>query len=115
MKNKLPTISLIIATKNSGNVIQSTINSFKKQTFKNKELIIIDGDSSDLTKNICKKNKHVISKFISEPDNGIASAWNKGIKYAKGDWMIFFGDDDHFYDNKTLENVSKILNHLKRY
>lgn len=107
-----PKISLIVATKNSESFLQQTINSYKKQTFKNKELIIIDSNSSDNTLNVILKNKHIVNKYISEPDFGISDAWNKGIKISKGDWIIFFGADDEFYNENTLYEISKILNSM---
>ena len=104
--------SLIVASKNSEKHIQNLINSFKEQTFKGKELIIIDSNSDDNTKKIIIKNQDIISKFISEPDRGICDAWNKGIEIAKGDWVIFFGADDKFFDKNVLKKVSKILDSI---
>nr|WP_321452386.1 glycosyltransferase family 2 protein [uncultured Carboxylicivirga sp.] len=100
-------ISIIIPTYNCETVIQSAINSIIEQTFTNYELICIDGKSTDQTLKIIKENalKHTNISFVSEPDNGIYDAMNKGIQLAKGTYIYFLGADDRLYSNKTLELV----------
>ena len=79
--------------------ISKTIESLKKQKYKNFEHIIIDGGSSDNTIDIIKKNKNFISYWETKKDRGIYHAMNKGIKKAKGDIIGILNADDYFYPN----------------
>ena len=74
--------------------------------YNNLEYIIIDGNSSDGTKEILNKYKNNISKIITEKDDGIWDAMNKGIKIASGEIIGFLNSDDFYFDN-TLEMVNK--------
>jgi glycosyltransferase len=98
-------ISLITATYNSVNSIEDTINSVKSQDVENLEYIIIDGASTDGTLEIINQHKDVVTKLISEPDNGIYDALNKGIKNATGDIIGFLHSDDYFANNKILNEI----------
>lgn len=113
MKNtKKPFFTIIVATFNAESTLQFCLDSFNSQDFQDKELIIIDGGSSDATVDILKANDQIISYWISEPDSGIYSAWNKGLPHAKGDWIYFLGADDFFWDKDVLEKVSIELNSI---
>jgi glycosyltransferase involved in cell wall biosynthesis len=102
-------LSIIIATFNAEKTLQKCIDSFVNQTYRNKQLIIIDGASTDTTLSIIKANQSHISFYLSEPDNGIYSAWNKALKHATGDWICFLGADDYFYNDEVLEKISIAL------
>ena len=105
-------ITVIVATKNSAGTLQRCIDSFKNQTYQKKELIIIDGGSSDETVNLLTTNSQGIDYWESNPDRGIAHAWNKALKQAKGEWVLFVGADDYLAHPMVLENFSeKIKNH----
>lgn len=106
---KQPTLSIIIATFNAEKTLQKCIDSFVNQTYCNKQLIVIDGASTDNTLSIIKANQRHISFYLSEPDNGIYSAWNKAIKHATGNWICFLGADDYFYNERVLEEISAEL------
>ena len=101
-KNK---ISIITVVKNSSNTIEKTIKSVLAQEYKNLEYIIIDGGSTDGTLEIIKEYKKNISIFLTEKDNGIWDAMNKGIKLANGDLVGFLNSGDIYYPN-TLETVN---------
>jgi glycosyltransferase involved in cell wall biosynthesis len=92
--NKPPLISIITVVFNNASHIQKTLDSIYKQHYTNYELIVIDGGSTDGTLEIIKKNKNHINFWISEKDKGIYDAFNKGIKYAKGDYVGFVNSDD---------------------
>jgi len=94
MVNNPPLISIITVVFNNASHIQKTLNSIYKQHYTNYELIVIDGGSTDGTLQIIKKNKNKINFWISEKDKGIYDAFNKGIKYAKGDYVGFVNSDD---------------------
>ncbi|NLF82735.1 MAG: glycosyltransferase [Candidatus Gastranaerophilales bacterium] len=98
-------ISIITVCKNAEKTIENTILSVLNQTYKNIELIIIDGVSTDGTLDIINKYKDKISYFISEPDTGVYNAMNKGIKAATGNILYFLNANDSLYDNYVLENV----------
>lgn len=96
-------ITVIIATYNAQSNIQKTIDSLKSQTIGNFELIIVDGASNDDTITIIKSNGHFITKFLSEPDNGLYEAWNKGIKMCSGEWLCFIGAGDTLFPEAFSE------------
>ena len=107
-----PLISIIVAEFNGRATLQQCIDSVAQQTYPNKELIIIDGGSTDGTVELLRANSERISYWISEPDRGIYSAWNKGLAQAKGEWICFLGADDYFWDAHALAQMSEQLEKL---
>lgn len=106
--NKL--VSIITPAFNSADVIEKCILSVKNQTYNNIEHIIIDGGSNDNTKEILEKySKEYNLKWVSEKDNGIADAMNKGFKMASGDIFAWI-DADNYYDLNIVDEVVKIFN-----
>jgi len=103
-------VSIITATYNSQETVLDTIDSVATQTYDNIEHIIIDGKSTDSTLLIIKENSDKISKIISESDNGIYDALNKGIKNATGDVIAFMHADDIYANNTIIEKVVKLFN-----
>jgi glycosyltransferase involved in cell wall biosynthesis len=100
-----PLITFIVATFNSGNTLEETIISILNQSYSNIELIIIDGLSSDNTQEIIEKYKHKISYWVSEKDNGIADAFNKGVKASKGDYINFQGAGDVLNECNVISEI----------
>jgi len=100
-----PVVSIITVVFNAVNTIEATIKSVINQTYENIEFIIIDGGSTDGTIDIIKKYRDRIAYFVSEPDEGIYDAMNKGIKQSTGDWLYFLGADDELRNNKALELI----------
>tara|TARA_B110000902_G_scaffold202084_1_gene229498 strand:- start:642 stop:1391 length:750 start_codon:yes stop_codon:yes gene_type:complete len=98
-------ISIITAVYNRNKTIKRTILSIKEQMYGNIELIIVDGGSEDGTVNTIKKILDEDDIFISESDNGIYDALNKGIALSSGDVIAFLHSDDIFFDNKVLSAV----------
>ncbi len=101
--------SIITATYNNETTILNTISSVVSQTYINIEHIIIDGASKDKTLSLIKNNATKILKVISEPDNGIYDALNKGIKNATGDIIVFLHADDIFAKNTIIEDAAKLF------
>ncbi len=101
-----PTISIITVVYNGENLIQGTIESILNQTYDKIEYIIIDGASSDETLKIIQSYDK-IDIVISEPDQGLYDAMNKGLKKASGDYVLFMNCGDHLFDKYTIENVFK--------
>ncbi|HSI42875.1 MAG TPA: glycosyltransferase family 2 protein [Methylotenera sp.] len=108
-KTKKPLITVIVAVFNGDGTLQECISSIARQTYTNKELIIIDGGSKDGTVNLLKTNSNYINYWVSEPDKGIYNAWNKGLLHSTGEWVCFIGADDFFWDSNVLEQMSKQL------
>lgn len=105
--HKYPKITVITASFNSENTIEKCICSVIEQTYGNVEYVIIDGGSTDNTKQIINKYKEHITFFISEPDEGIYDAFNKGVHHCTGDVVYFLNSDDSFFDNHVLEDVAQ--------
>ncbi len=105
-----PKITVITVSYNAAPTILQTIKGVFSQTYSNLEYIIIDGKSTDGTIEIIKKFQNKLGYWISEKDNGIYDAMNKGIKACTGNWIIFLGADDVFYNNNI---VNKIFNTYK--
>lgn len=101
----LQKISIIIPVLNAEATIENAIISVLHQTYPEKELIIIDGGSTDSTLTIINKFKNRINCIISENDNGIYHAINKGIQYANGNWIYILGADDMLHDENVLQNI----------
>lgn len=102
-------ISIITVSYNSSATIESTILSVLEQVDCEIEYIIIDGGSKDDTVNIIKKYEHKISQWISESDNGIYDAMNKGLKLASGDIIGFLNADDFYNAKDILSQVCEIF------
>ncbi|GGB30675.1 glycosyltransferase family 2 protein [Mucilaginibacter rubeus] len=100
-----PRLSVIIIVYNNVRDIERTIRSVINQTYTNIEYIIVDGLSNDGTLQVIDKYKSQITKFISEKDEGIYDAMNKGLALATGDYVIFMNSGDEFYDNETVAAV----------
>lgn len=99
-------ISIVIATWNAASTLRTCLDSVVPQINDETELIIIDGGSKDTTNEIIASYGNKVSYTISEMDKGIYDAWNKGIKAANGQWVLFVGADDKLADDA-------IVNYLK--
>ena len=101
-------ISIITATFNSARTLKDTIQSVLRQTNKDFEYLIIDGGSTDETIDIVKSYESEFSgrlKWVSEKDQGIYDAMNKGIKMASGDVVGILNSDDYFTSDDILQTV----------
>jgi glycosyltransferase involved in cell wall biosynthesis len=112
-----PMITVITVCYNSGNKIQDTIESVAQQNYNNLEYIVVDGGSKDNTIDIIKKYLPKFNgdmRWISEPDDGVYDAMNKGIKKSNGEWIIFINAGDSLYSkdilNKIFINDNDIIN-----
>ena len=100
-------LSVVTVCFNAANEIEKTILSVLSQEDCDIEYIVIDGKSKDNTVDIIKKYQGKIDKWISEPDNGLYDAMNKGIEMASGDWICFMNAGDVFVNNNVVSEVFK--------
>lgn len=98
-------LSIITVNFNNINGLMKTLNSVLSQSFIDFEWIVIDGGSSDGSKELLIQNKDKIDYWISEPDKGIYNAMNKGIQKATGEYCQFLNSGDYYIDSKVLEHV----------
>ena len=106
-----PKISVVTVCYNAVNDIEKTILSVINQTYPNIEYLIIDGGSTDGTMDVVNRYKDKIDVIVSEPDNGIYDAMNKGVEksHNKEGYVNFLNAGDTYYSNKTLELVFNIV------
>lgn len=97
-----PHISIITINKNNLEGLKKTIKSVIGQTWKNFEFIVVDGGSTDGSKEYLQKNDLKIDHWVSETDKGVYHGMNKGIKLAKGEYLLFLNSGDHFFTNQVL-------------
>jgi glycosyltransferase involved in cell wall biosynthesis len=109
MNSSKPKLSVIVVVLNGAKTLQRCIDSVAEQSYPNKELIIIDGGSSDATVEIIRFNKQHVDSWVSEPDRGIYPAMNKGVERAAGDWIIFLGADDFLMAPDVLAAAAERL------
>lgn len=109
--------TIITVCYNAEKVIQATIESVLNQTYPTIEYILVDGGSDDSTLDIIKRifadyNHHndMVIKMVSEPDNGLYDAMNKGVGMATGDYIYFLNAGDIFADVNVIENISTCAN-----
>lgn len=99
--NSIPLISIVTITYNASATIEPTLVSVASQTFTDFEHIVVDGASSDETLAIARRFADV--RILSERDNGLYDAMNKGIALAKGKYLLFLNAGDTFHNDKVLE------------
>lgn len=108
-QRNFPVFSVVVAVLNGEKTIQKCIDSISSQTYPYKELIIIDGNSTDSTVNKIKFNSDKIEYWESQPDKGIYNAWNKALDHVSGDWVGFIGADDYFAHDGALAYMAAAI------
>lgn len=110
--------TIITCTYNAADVIQPTLDSIRQQTWGQIEHLIIDGASKDNTVSLAEAYRQLSEeeetehdvRIVSEPDNGLYDAMNKGLRLATGDYVLYLNAGDTLPDPKTLENISNDVN-----
>ncbi|WP_373275032.1 glycosyltransferase family 2 protein [Parapedobacter tibetensis] len=100
-----PKLTVITIVYNNVSNIERTIQSIINQTYPHIEYIVVDGGSTDGTLAIISRYADHISRWVSEPDNGIYDAMNKGLAMASGDYVLFMNSGDEIYEEDTVEQV----------
>lgn len=104
----MPVLSVITINYNNANGLQKTMDSVLGQTFPDFEYIVIDGGSTDGSKKIIEEHQSKLAYWISEKDNGIYNAMNKGIQQSKGEYLLFLNSGDYLADNAVLSKVFRV-------
>lgn len=100
--------SIVTVTFNCEDSIEKTMQSVFSQTYRSYEYLIIDGASTDRTPDLIRRHVGKISAFVSEKDEGIYDAMNKGARLARGKWILFLNSGDVLADESVLEKVARI-------
>jgi len=108
MKSSSPKISIGLVVYNGAEHIRCVLDSIVRQAYRNIELIIVDGGSTDSTLSVLSEYSKYISVLVSEQDKGIYDAMNKVCLLATGEWLIFLGCDDELLD--ALGNITRQMN-----
>jgi glycosyltransferase involved in cell wall biosynthesis len=101
--------SIVVPVFNGVRNLQRCIDSVVSQSYPHKELIIIDGGSTDGTVELIEENSERVSKWISGQDGGIYAAFNRGVQVARGEWFLFLGSDDVFWGTDVLTLIAHRL------
>jgi len=111
---KFPLVSILIANYNNKNLLERSINSCKKQSYKNKEIIVFDDLSDDGSQNLLKKIKNIKviynKKKLGIPYLDSMNAYRKMFKLARGKFILFLDSDDFYNKNKLISLVNKFKN-----
>jgi glycosyltransferase involved in cell wall biosynthesis len=102
-------VSIVVPTFNARDTLKQCLDSVIGQTFPGKEIIVVDGGSTDGTIDLIKSYGPRIERWLSEPDRGVFDAFNKGIGLARGRWLYFLGADDYLYDRDVLLRFAPCL------
>jgi len=102
-------LSVVTVCYNAVDYIETALRSVQDQTYTNIEHVVIDGGSTDGTLDIIERFRDGISYFVSESDNGLYHAMNKGIKAASGDIFYFLNADDRFCDNNVATDIMAVF------
>ncbi len=107
MDNQQLNYSIIVVTYNNADGLLRTLKSIRQLDYAQREVIVIDGGSQDRSLDVIADNQDIISTSVSERDNGIYNAMNKGIKLVHGDYVVFMNAGDVFANADILSLVSR--------
>lgn len=103
-------ISIIIVCKNPGPRLHAALESIWEQTLSpTPQIVVVDGDSIDGTREWLDGRRHRIDALVSEPDDGLYAAMNKGVALALGQWVLFLGSDDRLSAPSSLADAALVL------
>lgn len=99
-----PKLSVVIGVRDGAATLQRCLDSIAGQHYQDRETIVVDGASTDGTREILEANLRAgkVTAYVSEPDRGLYQAWNKGVRRSRGEWICFLGCDDAFHDPTAL-------------
>jgi len=106
--SKKPLFSIITVVYNNRDDLKKTIQSISSQTCMDFEYIIIDGASTDHISEVINEYRKFITRYVSEPDNGLYDAMNKGIRIATGEYLWFINAGDQLANPEIIEKISNL-------
>lgn len=98
-------VTIITVCRNHAMALEKTIQSVESQTWQDKEYLVVDGASTDETMEVIQRHQASITHWVSEPDQGIYDAMNKGVRLTQGQWVIFMNAGDTFASADALQRV----------
>jgi len=108
-ETRTPLFTIVTSTYNAAGLLASTARSLDSQDFRSFEWLIIDGASSDGTVALAQGFGELVTLLVSEPDQGIYSAWNKALSHIRGEWVLFLGAGDLLLDAGVLGRIAALL------
>lgn len=108
-KDETLKITIITVCKNSARFLPETFDSVARQTYKNIQYIVVDGNSTDGTLDIIRQNAETLDTWLSENDNGMYDAINKGLQLATGDYILVLNSDDTLESIDTIKNLAAAI------
>lgn len=102
-------ISIVISVLNGAATLERCLDSIAGQTWPEREVVVMDGGSSDGTVDILARRAAELAHWKSEPDRGIYHAWNKALRQVTGEWVLFLGADDTLRSPDALERMASDL------
>ena len=100
-----PSVSIVTAVRNGMPFVADTIASVLAQSYRKIEYIVVDGQSTDGTLEVIRRSESRLAKWLSEPDGGIANAFNKGLRLSTGDYLMFLNSDDWLADRDAITRL----------
>ena len=110
MTDSQPKISIVTAVYQGATTLGRLLESVNAQTWPARELVVMDGGSTDGSVEILAANSDRIAYWASSPDDGVYDAWNRALDHITGDWVLFLGADDYLWDPRALADM---VPHLK--
>jgi len=107
-----PLFTVITVVFNGAKELESTIQSVQNQSCRNLEYVVIDGGSTDGTLDVLRRYENLIGYWMSGLDKGVYDAFNKACRLIKGEWAIFLGAGDVFYDAEVLESMTEAVQNV---
>lgn len=98
--------SIIVVTLNNADGLRKTLGSIRRLTYTDREVIVIDGKSTDNTEQVVRDNADLVTVCVSEKDSGVYNAMNKGLTYVTGDYVVYMNSGDIFAAADTLDIVN---------
>jgi glycosyltransferase involved in cell wall biosynthesis len=108
MHSSGPSISVVVASFNRAQTLQRCIDSVLKQTYGNRELLVVDGQSTDGSIELLQRYGSAVA-WSAGPDKGLYDAFNKALRRARGQWIYFLGADDYLLDDTVFERMAQHL------
>jgi putative colanic acid biosynthesis glycosyltransferase len=104
-----PLVSVIIVCRNPGPALRTALGSVWQQENADPEVVVVDGASTDGTREWLAEQSGRLGAWVSEPDGGVYDAMNKALRLARGEWVLFLGADDRLADARVLAEARPLL------